>query len=384
MSKIEWTNHTWNPVVGCSIESSGCKNCYAMNMAGRLEAINATTGKTPQYVGTTKKVKGKSVWTGKIGIAPDSVWMKPLARKKPTMYFVNSEGDLFHPNVPADAIDRAFAVMALSPQHTFQILTKHPERMRDHVAKYETDVWADLAAIDMLWSALENLDLTDRRRSELEWLLDQQENFKTGLAFKPFLWPHVHLGVSVEDNSQRHRVATLLDVNSFVRFVSYEPAIGPLDLTAIPCPRSKDDNARHPEKALIDALSGLRSKNTVRGRRHHSFKGLDWVICGGESGPGARPMHPDWARFMRDTCAAAGVPFFFKQWGAWAKYIDRDIEDPDWRQNYNESTTFQIINLAGGRGFHGERVHQMQRIGKSAAGRFLDGKIHDEFPRARG
>lgn len=106
---------------------------------------------------------------------------------------------------------------------------------------------------------------------------------------------------------------------------------------------------------------------------------LDWVICGGESGRHARPLHPDWARTLRDQCAIAAVPFLFKQWGAWRPEIDRDNDDPDWRQPYTDyrEPTFRILNLAGGHGFHGERVHVMRFCSKKSAGRLLDGVTHD-------
>lgn len=112
--------------------------------------------------------------------------------------------------------------------------------------------------------------------------------------------------------------------------------------------------------------------------------GIDWIIVGGESGPGARPVHPDWARSLRDQCAAADVPFFFKQWGNWFPVLDRDNDDPDWRSNYSDlrARKMGIINLAGGMGFHGERVHVVENVGKSSAGRLLDGIEHNNMPRA--
>lgn len=128
-SKIEWTEQTWNPLVGCTIVSPGCTHCYAMKDAYR-KGFNP---KTPSYHGLTKQVNGNAVWTGEVRQAPEATLLAPLRRKKPTMYFVNSMSDLFHESVPDEWIDRIFAVMALTPQHTYQVLTKRAERMRDYV-----------------------------------------------------------------------------------------------------------------------------------------------------------------------------------------------------------------------------------------------------------
>lgn len=146
MTKIEWTEKTWNPIVGCSIVSPGCTNCYAMKMAARLEAMAGDglddngyavrgTGPLDHYRGTTKRSKAGAVWTGKVALAPDHIITAPLRRRKPTMYFVNSMGDLFHEDVPDEWIDRVFAVMTMCPQHTFQVLTKRSARMLDYVSR---------------------------------------------------------------------------------------------------------------------------------------------------------------------------------------------------------------------------------------------------------
>ena len=138
MSKIEWTERTWNPIVGCSVISPGCTNCYAMRQAGRIQKMNPTGGSGTAYVnhydGTTiETARGKHVWTGKAALAPDNILHVPLCRLEPTTYFVNSMGDLFHESVPDDWIDKVFAIMALSPQHTFQILTKRSRRMHEYM-----------------------------------------------------------------------------------------------------------------------------------------------------------------------------------------------------------------------------------------------------------
>ena len=159
MSKIEWTQRTWNPIVGCSIVSPGCTNCYAMNMAARLEAIsNATRAERggwsncDHYLGTTMKSKAGPVWSGKLAIAPDRILMEPLRRKKATTYFVNSMGDLFHDDVPDEWIDRVFAVSSVTvftagSGHASLLipglLVEEAERLRDALLGRERDVQPD-------------------------------------------------------------------------------------------------------------------------------------------------------------------------------------------------------------------------------------------------
>jgi len=213
-SRIEWTEQTWNPIVGCTKVSAGCKHCYAEVMAKRLKAMG-----TPGYE------KGFS-----LRLIPERL-NDPLRRKKPTVYFVNSMSDLFHERVPAEYIDQVFEVMSATPQHSYQILTKRGERLASYFASRSVpgNVW---------------------------------------------------LGVSVEN--KRHgvpRIDCLRQVPAKIRFLSVEPLledVGELDLTDI-----------------------------------------QWVIVGGESGPKARPMKPEWAEAVRLQCEEQNVAFFFKQWGGW-------------------------------------------------------------------
>lgn len=212
-TRIEWAEHTWNPVVGCTKVSAGCKHCYAEVMARRLQAMGAA-GYEQGF---------------KIRLRPEKLY-DPLRRSKPTIYFVNSMSDLFHPHVPDSFIDKVFEIMQEGDWHIYQVLTKRPERMVTYFGKKSVP-------------------------------------------------DHIWLGTSVEN--KRHgvpRIAQLRKVRARVRFLSVEPLledIGKLDL-----------------------------------------RGFKWVIVGGESGVGARPMHPDWARGVRDQCEDAHVNFFFKQWGA--------------------------------------------------------------------
>lgn len=359
-TKIEWTDATVNAVNGCSVISPGCKHCYAMKQAHRF----------PVRQGLTQKTAGGMVWTGEVRLN-ESALLQPLAWKRPRKIFWNAHGDLFHENVPDEWIDRIFAVCALTPQHEHQILTKRPARMRRYLSDPKLSRRLALLLFDMnrageVSFASMFAALGDRARDE-----DPE--------FVPLPLPNVWLGVSVEDQQRAdERIPDLLATPAAVRFLSCEPLLGPVDLGEwLICP-----NAR-------DALSMDMSTGQYECCNSCDWTGLigdiSWVIVGGESGPGARPMHPDWGRGLRDQCAAAGVPFFFKQWGDWESSLDRDRDDPDWRADYTndyvDHDKSKWLNLAGGCGFHGERFHVMRRVGKKAAGRLLDGVQHDGMPR---
>lgn len=364
-SNIEWTQDTWNPIVGCSIVSPGCTNCYAMKMAARIEGMNAealASGRKPtgpHYDGTTHSVNGNNVWTGKLARASAKTLTEPLRNRKPTVYFVNSMSDLFHESVPDEWIDEVFAVMAASPQHTFQVLTKRSARMRKYMLQTELPARWRRAARTLARPCL----LTEERQGS-------EPDHRAGT---PWPLPNVWLGVSTERQKEAdERIPDLLATPAAVRFISAEPLLGPIDLM----------NLHWKEAGLgIDAVRG---RIFGAGTSISADGKLDWVIVGGESGPGSRPMHPDWARALRDQCLAAGVPFFFKQWGNWYPIIDRDKEGWDKAplRSDRDCEKYRILNFAGGQGFHGERVHLMQRYGKKQAGRELDGVRHDETPEA--
>lgn len=345
-STIEWTDATWNPITGCSVVSLGCTNCYAMKLAGtRLKHHESRAGLTTDS-------KAGPVWNGKVRL--NAQWLdQPLRWKKPSMIFVCAHGDLFHETVPDEWIDQVFAIMALAPRHTFQVLTKRSARMRAYLSTRAGD-----------WQ----LHWPDAARKAGALLGDIATVKRLTLPL-----PNVWLGVSAEDQRRAdERIPDLLATPAAVRFLSAEPLLGPIDLTMIPT------GGRIGDSILCgDALRGPPDMQ--------DGASLDQVIVGGESGQGARPMHPDWARSLRDQCAEAGVPFFFKQWGSWTALLDRDREDPDWRADYSNRlndarTSVAWLNLAGGRGFHGERFHVMGHVGKKAAGRLLDGIEHNGMP----
>jgi len=262
-SNIEWCTDSWNPIVGCTIVSPGCTNCYAMKMAARIERMMADrathTGKTTHYEGTTKIVNGNAVWTGVLKQAPDHILTAPLRWKKPRKIFVNSMGDLFHESVPDEWIDKVFAVMALCPQHTFQCLTKRSKRMREYMTHGGPSL-QDMAMVPQVGKSV--------MTANTDWPL-----------------PNVWLGVSAEDQARAdERIPDLLATPAAVRFVSAEPLLSAIDFVQFQTP---------------DFTTW--------------FDGLSWVIVGGESGPSFRPMQIEWAESIRQQCEAAGTAFFFKQ-----------------------------------------------------------------------
>lgn len=366
-SGIEWTDATWNPIVGCSIVSPGCTNCYAMKMAARLEkALPATRpgGHLPNhYTDITRKVNGKPVWTGRITIAPDHILTAPLKWRKPRRIFVNSMGDLFHEAVPDEWIDCAFAVMALSPQHTFQVLTKRSKRMRDYCNGIFAARRIATAILDLLIDGKINKVITERNYPMTDDCSPDEPTLKAWPL--PNVWP----GVSAEDQARAdERIPDLLATPAAVRFVSAEPLLQLIDFTRI------DYGA--PQPYHMNSLVGFQDNNT--------YTKLDWIIAGGESGPGARPMHPDWPRSIRDQCAAAGVPFFFKQWG---EHLPG---------HYSQSRHTALLDPSSGAD-HGltlgkpphKNVLQWGdgvisiKVGKARAGRLLDGIEHNAMPEVK-
>ena len=366
-TSIEWCDSTWNPIAGCTRVSEGCRNCYAERMAHRF------AGPGQPYDGLTVLANGHPQWSGKVSFFEKRL-LDPLKWKKPRRIFVNSMSDLFHPNVPDGWIDRIFAVMALCPQHTFQVLTKRPEMMREYFQGLE-----EQRDEDRWWNAALDLEvLTEKQLQEFA------ENC-------PELLPNVHLGVSVEDQATAdERIPLLLQTPAALRFVSAEPLLSRIDLgryvglSGIATDDSKGRcvNCGKPgasaSEQRFDAFYDGEWACSKRCEWQHEELGsplerkpLDWVIVGGESGPGARPMHPDWARGLRDQCVSAGVPFFFKQWGEFTSEQCPGVE-----VRLDTLRPGQCVT-SGVKGHH----TLFTRVGKKAAGALLDGRVWKDFPK---
>lgn len=349
-TKIEWTDATWNPITGCSVTSPGCKHCYAMQLAGtRLKHHESRAG-------LTQDTSAGPVWTGEVRF--NSQWLdQPLHWKAPKMIFVCAHADLFHESVPDEWIDKIFAVMALSKRHIFQVLTKRAKRMREYFSALTRD---------RIEEAAREMGYTFRH---------------CGIFFLDFPLPNVWIGVSVEDQKRAdERIPELMATPAAVRWVSAEPLLGAVDLKPWVYDR---------ETEIRRAMNGPAACN--RDQAEDSIrKPLDWVVVGGESGRKARPMHPHWARELRDQCAAAGVPFLFKQWGAWSPRALICGAGHDFQTIDPQCKRWPDVIRLGEHGRDtritenctpdsGQEVY-VQRVGKKSAGRLLDGVLHDGYP----
>lgn len=367
-SLIEWTDATWNPITGCSLVSPGCTNCYAMQLAGTRLRHH------PSRAGLTVESKAGPVWNGTVRLNEEWL-MQPLQWKRPRMIFVCAHGDLFHPDVPDAWIDRVFAVMALAPQHTFQVLTKRSARMRAYLTSEATPDRIAMVCGDLMMAG----HLTDARGKPsraYERAVRHPQDADGWLD--PTLWswplPNVWAGISAEDQTRAdERVPDLLATPAAVRFVSAEPLLGPIDFTFM---HDSDLGQKEPWPHDVDALTGECSdeeNGTISGMYEPGrAPRLNWIIVGGESGPNARPMHPAWARSIRDQCAAAGVAFCFKQWGAWEE--NRAGHAILGGTVPGSSSVHDSVLFRGGT--------RMNRVGKRAAGRLLDGVEHNGMPEA--
>lgn len=326
-TSIEWTRGddgtsgaTWNPTVGCTKVSAGCDHCYAETLVNRFAGHNAAF---PERFDT-------------VVLRPHFL-DRPLRWQRPRRIFVNSLSDLFHKDVPDEFIVEVFAVMAATPRHTYQLLTKRHGRMRSLLSSEEFIAEVEFAA-------------RHRRGGPAMtpgWGPDDE---------MPWPLPNVWLGISAEDQATADlRIPALLNTPAAVRWVSAEPLLGPIDLEAwMPAGQARwhcrprtgcgrffagDHRQNCPHCGNVDYWCGSHVGNA-----HPNGQPINWVVAGGESGPGARPMHPDWARGLRDQCAHAGVPYHFKQWGS-----------------------------------HDEHGTPMA---KNRTGRHLDGVLHDGYPDA--
>lgn len=359
-SAIEWTDASWNPIrarcweiqsdgsgkerIGwhCEHVSEGCRNCYA-------ESINRRLGTGFDY--KPGNLRGKPGYYGGGNDRPEifldeKMLLVPLRWRRPRKIFVGSMTDLFADFVTDEMLDRIFAVMALCPQHTFQVLTKRATRMCAYLGCYDRP------------SRIVNE--IDRDNAALGYRAGDryyEAAFSDGLTRIRLPLPNVWLGVSCERQEEyNERWPMLRATPAAIRFISYEPALGPLSF--IPFPH------------LLASVGPLY---------------CDWLICGGESGSHARPMHPDWARSLRDQCKAAGVAFFYKQTGEWAPCA-RDSETTPRAGYCNPAGHGAKWPSPEGFGEHGppwleeHGFAHVARIGKKAAGRLLDGREHNDMP----
>ncbi len=313
-TRIEWTDAMWNPTTGCKKVSEGCRHCYAFTFAERFRGVKDHHFKN----GFDVTLRHDKLET-------------PLFWKKPRRVFVNSMSDLFHEKIPDDFIEDVFGIMSLATQHTFQILTKRPDRMLDF---YKRCVY-------------------------------------NGHMKGNHPLPNVWIGVSVEDQKVAdERLPLLLDIPAAIRFLSCEPLLGPVDLwrglgpEIIPQMHAPGAKCGHHGVLLQGRACPICFPKTV-----------DWVISGGECGPHARPMHPQWVRSLRDQCVSTGVPFFFKQWGEFGSATPQNCEKPIRfvELDGTDSTEWTLDQ-------HSLSTAMMARVGKRSAGRMLDGRTWDEFP----
>jgi len=354
-TKIEWTDATWNPVTGCTKVSAGCKFCYAERDFHRPYPGRAFTD---------------------VRTHPNRL-LQPLRWRRQRRIFVDSMGDLFHEDVRVPFIDQCFAVMALASRHTFQVLTKRPERMRNYFdLSYVTDFPLEPigSQVRIAYSAgkIHEMFLSKGKDLPLGYSLNQP-------------YQNVWLGVSVEDQQTAdERIPLLLQTKAAVRFVSYEPALGPVDFNNIEL--LKEFDLSRTVSAHVDALTEHDDEHFF-----NQHAKLDWVIAGGESGRNARPSHPDWFRAVRDQCQAAGVPFFFKQWGEWNPTKNSNVVRPSDAGKLSRYTVAcsTVREEIGQTVYHaypsvpqdGIGIYErLEQVGKKRAGRMLDGREWNEFP----
>lgn len=318
-SAIGWTDATWNFIVGCTSVSAGCDNCYARSLVNRWHIAGQKGGRQAEAFPAPFDV---------VSVRPDRFMLLPLSGgewAKPSMVFVNSLSDLFHKDVPRATIARAFAVMSLAPQHVFQFLTKRPGPM-----------------CSLLNSEGFLADVMNERT-----VLGLQTGQST---MEPMPWPlpNVWGGVSVESQDQMFRVGKLIETPLAVRWVSAEPLLGALDFgdwMTESAPAGYRALSRHYGPEGFDPTGGQPERRV----RLRSPQPLNWIVVGGESGSGARPMDIAWAGEIAEQCAAAGVPYFFKQTGTrlakqlglpgkgdkpelWPTHLSPEV----WRQEYPE------------------------------------------------
>ncbi|HUX01088.1 MAG TPA: phage Gp37/Gp68 family protein [Phycisphaerae bacterium] len=393
-TKIEWVKNpdgtagkTWNPITGCTKISPGCQHCYAERMSKRLAGRCGYPADEPF----------------RVTVHPDK-FDEPLHWRKPAHIFVCSMADLFHPKVRFGTILRVVRSIIYTPWNTYQILTKRPSRMREFF-EYWMHMGTKAGYLDPMMLALDagGPPISGEQAARAnEWYKTHCDQSGRGLCDLPIPWPlpNVWLGVTVESGDYLSRIDDLMATPAAVRFVSMEPLLGPVNLRPwLYDPREcscYEAEYGHQLGCMFHGMTG----DAVRAEMAKPWPVLDWVIVGGETGPGARPMHPDWVRDVRDQCVAANVPFFFKGWGSWAPLPEPFTYTPAVGSGNRE------YNLALGRyrkkhratlllddrpeGWPPYMIRQgtgltdgeggMARVGKKAAGRLLDGREWNQMP----
>jgi protein gp37 len=340
-SNIEWTDATWNPVVGCSRVSAGCDHCYAVGMTRRLEGMSKAGGfgltghRAENYRGLTIELPQAAVdrgcgvngrhFNGEVRCVEEALEV-PMRWKKPKRIFVNSMSDLFHPKVPFEFIDKVFAVMALCPQHTFQVLTKRPERMAEYMTRRDVVYYG--------FSRKHGASTFEKTPCDRIYMIARSNP----LCRRELLWPlpNVWLGTSCEDQAAAdERIPHLLSCPAAVRFLSCEPLLGPIHIHEHWL-RYSYSTAR---MAVVE-----HDRRVAEGKppRRPAIGSVDWVIVGGESGPSARACNVAWLRAAVGQCRAAGVPCFVKQLGS------RAIEGGDFAEKTGPVCGVDLKDRKGG------------------------------------
>lgn len=406
-TRIEWADATINPLVGCSKVSPACDNCYAERMAARMVHNPSVAHR---YAGT---VDAHGKWTGKINYVTSQM-KKALRWRKPQRIFVGSMSDMFHPSVPDERLDEVFACILAShtlancANHTFILLTKRPERMREYLSAGPSTLIERWAKAGDGWIILDNEDVcfSETIESIVSW--GPQLDYKPwAYTYQLFPLPNVWLGTTVEDQARAdERVPELLDTPGALHFVSCEPLLGPVDLRkwlpgswecSLACLHrqyewpelwycgecgyeNSDDGAWGDPETCPECGCGdgpqapCPACNFPMYNDHPDTPHLRWIIAGGETGPGARPAHPDWFRSLRDQCKAHGVPFFFKSWGEWGFN--------GWDGTHALSSSGALRTIGRTEDTHGD--WPCAKMGKARSGSLLDGVEHNAIPAGRG
>jgi len=357
-----WYDATWNPTAGCSPIGPGCDHCEALRTVAQLARIGGKVG--ARYAGLTVVGRTGPQWTGEIRVR-DDVLTSPLMQRKGRRILVDSLSDPFHEKLATEALDAVHAVMALAHWHRFLVLTRRAERLRGYYADPQTPQRIAAQIQQLPATVLPRLgSLRARGSASSAGHVSERRDWTAGLApvarpeaapgsgeagaaaLDPWPLPNLWLGVSVESQNWAGRIGELLQTPATLRWVCFEPLLGPVRPDLVPL--GADD--------YVDALGGGRFGRDGRGRRlataGPALRPLDWVVAGGETGNGARPADLDWVRDLRDRCSAANVPFFFKHWGEWAPAPEDNA------------------------------ARKMLRRGHRAAGRLIDGRSWDETPSA--